>query len=102
MKVKFLPIAREELFVAVEYYGAIEKRLGPKLKEEARIARERIAGNPLAAALRAGGYRRVNLRMFPYYFAYIILDETIWVLAFGHHARRPEYWLGREGEVFRR
>jgi hypothetical protein len=97
-----LPVAREELFEAAGHYGAIEKRLGARLKEEARGVREHIRKNPLAAALRAGGYRRVNLRIFPYYFAYIVHGRAIWVLAFGHHARKPEYWIGRKGEIFRR
>jgi hypothetical protein len=28
-----------------------------------------------------GGYRRVNLKVFPYYIAYIVRNETLWILA---------------------
>ena len=31
----------------------------------------------------------------PYYIAYIIHSEVIWVLAIAHSARRPEYWITR-------
>ena len=42
-----------------------------------------------------GGYRRVNLRVFPYFVAYVSSGDTIWVLAIGHVRRRPEYWIKR-------
>jgi hypothetical protein len=41
------------------------------------------------------GYRRVNLRVFPYYVAYIVRDPTIWVLSIAHGHSLPEYWIDR-------
>ena len=45
--------------------------------------------------LRPGGYRWVNLRVFPNYLAYIVHNAQIWVLAVAHTYRKPEYWIGR-------
>ena len=42
-----------------------------------------------------GGWRRVNLPGFPYYIAYVIIDELILVLAVAHAARHPNYWKER-------
>ncbi|MCH8474742.1 MAG: hypothetical protein LAT55_05875 [Opitutales bacterium] len=54
-----------------------------------------ITENPTIPRLRDGSYRRVNLAVFPYYIAYSIKDNTIWVLAIAHGHRRPEYWIDR-------
>jgi len=51
------------------------------------------------AAPAAGGYRRVNLRIFPYYIAYIIRSNGLWILAIAHTHRRPEYWIEREKTI---
>lgn len=100
-RIEFIDATLAEVDEALSHYESIDLDLGICLREEVGRYADFIRRNPLVTALRAGGYRRVNLRTFPYYFAYIIHEETIWVLAFGHHARRPEYWRGREGEVFR-
>jgi hypothetical protein len=46
-----------------------------------------------------GGYRRVNLRTFPYYIAYIVHENTLWILAVAHSHRKPEYWIERKQEI---
>jgi hypothetical protein len=43
--------------------------------------------------VRRGGYRRVNLRVFPYYVAYIVRDPVIWILSIAHSHSLPEYWI---------
>jgi hypothetical protein len=37
----------------------------------------------------------MNLKIFPFYLAYAIWEDTIWILAVAHGARRPEYWIER-------
>ena len=54
-----------------------------------------IRANPNAPRLRKRGYRRVNLKTFPYYLAYGMEGGDIVVLAFAHTAREPEYWIRR-------
>jgi hypothetical protein len=52
-----------------------------------------VAIAPEQPRLRHSGYRRVNLDRFPYYIAYSI--EAGVILAIGHAARSPEYWIER-------
>lgn len=54
-----------------------------------------IAENPDVPRLRDGGYRRVNLKIFPYYVSYVVRDAVIWILAVAHGHTLPEYWINR-------
>ncbi len=54
-----------------------------------------ISRFPELPRMRRKGYRRVNLRAFPHYVAYVIREETIWVVAIAHGHRRPEFWIDR-------
>ena len=55
-----------------------------------------IAANATLPRLRPGDYRRVNLKVFPYYIAYALRDDSAVVLAIAHAHRQPEYWIGRQ------
>ena len=55
-----------------------------------------IAANPTLPRLRPGDYRRVNLKVFPYYIAYALRHDSAVVLAIAHAQRQPEYWIGRQ------
>ena len=99
MKVEILQEAEEELNQAIVRYEEIEAGLGIRLKEEARLAIRWIGDNPELPRLRPKGYRRVNLKVFPYYVAYSIWADSIWVLAIAHGHRRPEFWLQRKTKI---
>lgn len=99
MKLEILQEAEAELNHAVARYEAIEPGLGLRLKEEARKALFWIREHPDLPRLRPKGYRRVNLKVFRYYVAYHLWNETVWVLAIAHSHRRPEYWIGRKQQV---
>ena len=55
---------------------------------------EWIAANSALPRLRRD-YRRVNLKVFPFYVAYVVEGDLVWVLAIAHSYRRPGYWMGR-------
>jgi plasmid stabilization system protein ParE len=96
MIVRVLPEARRELRDAADYYEQEQIGLGRRLWHEVA---EHVAWLRLHAdvpRLRAGGYRRVNLRVFPYYIAYVTRGEVLWILAIAHTHRRPEYWIDRK------
>lgn len=99
MTVRILLEAEGELNEAVAYYEEKEKGLGVRLKQEAREALDWIVQNPHLPRLRSKDYRRVNLKIFPYYVAYLVWADTVWVLAIAHSHRRPEYWIGRRQQV---
>jgi len=95
MNLRILDEAAAEFADAIDRYEFIESGLGIRLKQEMRAAVVWIAEHAELPRARTLGYRRVNLKIFPYYLAYMILDDTIWVLAVAHAARRPEYWINR-------
>ena len=96
MQVTFSPQAREEIAEAAIYYEGQQSGLGSEYTEEVYAFVRMVAIAPEQPRLRPRGYRRVNLDRFPYYIAYSIETEVVLILAVGHGARRPEYWIKRK------
>jgi len=92
MDVEILPHARAELINAVEYYEREHSGLGVRFWNEVDRSIEWIANHAAVPRLRPSGYRRVNLRVFPFYVAYVI-RERVRVVAIAHVRREPEFWL---------
>ena len=99
MIVEFLPQARSELHDAVSYYEGELSGLGLRFWDEVDQHISWITENPEVPRLRSGGYRRVNLKIFPYYISYIVRDPVIWVLAIAHGHSLPEYWIDRPESI---
>ena len=99
MKKIVLQQAFEELNDAIAYYEEQQAELGLRLKDEVDQHVNWILGNSTVPQIRRGGYRRVNLKVFPYHIAYIIREDTLWILAIAHGHRKPEYWIKRKNEI---
>ena len=95
MIVRILDDATAEFANAIAHYEEMESGLGVRFRLEIQAAAAWIENHPELPNLRPNGYRRVNLKVFPYYVAYVIHSGIIWILAIAHGARRPEYWLER-------
>jgi plasmid stabilization system protein ParE len=95
MTVIILGEAEEEFAQSVAYYESKETGLGARFRNEVAKGMQRILRHPELPRLRPKGYRRLNLRVFPHYIAYIIRGETIWIVAIAHGHRRPEFWVDR-------
>ena len=95
MIVEFLPQARSELHDGASYYEGELGGLGLRFWDEVDQHIAWITENAEVPRLRSGGYRRVNLKIFPYYISYIVRDQVIWILAVAHGHTRPEYWIDR-------
>ena len=95
MNVRIIDEATAEFVDAVARYELIEAGLGMRLSEEVKSAITWISNQPELPRIRPKGYRRVNLKIFPYYIAYIIHLDEIWILAIAHSARLPDYWVAR-------
>ena len=91
MTIRVLAEAKRELQEAVAYYDGLQPELGRRLWQEIDEHILWVSLHPEVARLRRGGYRRV----FPYFIAYIVRGDLIWVLAIGHARRLPEYWIKR-------
>lgn len=99
MKKILLQQAHQELISAVEYYEEQQTGLGLRLLDEVDRHIQWILQNPHIPRVRDGGYRLVNLKVFPYYIAYIIREDILWILAIAHKHRHPEYWIDRKNDL---
>ena len=99
MKVTILQQAYKELENAVDYYEGEQDGLGLRMMDEVDNHVTWILKNPTVPRLGEGGYRRVNLKTFPYYIAYMIHEDKLWILAIAHGHRKPEYWIKRKNEI---
>ncbi len=99
MNIRILAEAELELTEAIASHEEIEPGLGLRLKEEVRVAIAWIGEYAILPRLRSKGYRRVNLRVFRYFVAYAVIDETVWILAVAHGHRRPEFWIERKTRI---
>src|SRR5947209_4877675 len=99
MKLEILEQAEKELDQAIGYHEEIQPGLGLRLKAEAREVINWIRTNSEIPRLRPKDYRRVNLKVFPYYVAYFVWRDTIWIVAIAHSKKRPEYWISRKASI---
>lgn len=94
--VEFLPEALCEVEEATRYYQSFDADLGLRFRQLIEGACVAIAGSPLHWNERKGGFRRVNLRGFPYYIAYFMRGDRIIIAAAAHVSRHPDYWKKRQ------
>ena len=87
--------ARSEFLDSIEYYETQQPRFGRRFKVEVEQTLLWLVEHSEACRLRPGGYRRLNLRIFPYYIPYVVRGSNLWVLAIAHQRRKPEYWIRR-------
>lgn len=99
MKISFVNEAQLELLDAISFYEEAQPGLGRRFKDELDRRLQRLPDHPEAYRVRKGGYRRLNLTVFPYYIPYILRAETLWVLAVAHSRRKPEYWIERRMRI---
>lgn len=94
MTVELHPEANAEFATQVEYYEQVEPGLGQRFYREVIGRLNWIAANPMLPRVRKD-YPRVNLRVFPFYVAYVVEGDLVWILAIAHGYRRPGYWRER-------
>ncbi len=99
MTLLVLEQAEREFSKSVGYYESKEIGLGVRFRNEVASIVSSIQQHPEVPRLRLRGYRRVNLRVFPHYVAYVIRRDTLWVVAIAHAHQRPEFWIRRIGKL---
>ena len=99
MTIRFVEEAQAEFLDAIAHYEDARAGLGARFKDAVDRSVLWIADHPELYRLRPGGYRRINLRVFPYYIPYIVRGQTLWVLAVAHGSRNPHDWISRRNKV---
>lgn len=97
MSVFFHPRVAAEVDAIMRYYEEVaDSRLADDFYEEFRSKVLEIAENPEHFNERVGGYKRANLRRFPYNFLFRETGADIRILVVRHHARNPRYGAKRK------
>jgi plasmid stabilization system protein ParE len=94
VRVEFHPEADAELSAQFEFYQQQQAGLGHRFYLEVLACVDWLRENPTLPRARKG-FRRINLKVFPFYIAYVVEADVIWVLAVAHGSRKPGYWKGR-------
>ena len=87
--------AEVELWEAVEYYESRSPGLGLDFHAEIEVSVDTISESPDRWPVRDDGTRRYLTQRFPYVVVYVRLPDHIWIIAFAHCKRRPQYWSDR-------
>ncbi len=99
MTVRFVDEANHEFLDAIAKHEEARAGFGQRFKDEVDRCVLWVADHPELYRLRPGGYRRINLRVFPYYVPYVIRGDTLWILAVAHGSRKPRYWVSRRTQL---
>jgi toxin ParE1/3/4 len=91
--------ASQELWAAVEDYEARASGLGRRFLAAINVTLNHIAAFPHTGAavprVTQQAARRFPVRKFPYHVVFMEAEDVVWVLAFAHDRRRPNYWRRR-------
>jgi hypothetical protein len=97
--IRLVEEAQREFLDGISYYEQARAGLGVRFKDVLNRTIRWIVDYADVPRVRVGGYRRVNLRGFPYYVAYVVRGDVLWILAVAHGSRKPLYWISRRDEV---
>lgn len=89
------PIADQELNEAAEYHERQSPGLGQCLYDEFEVLMERLGQHPESGKKVADQIRLAALKTFTYNVLYSNWSDRIYVVAFAHKRRDPDYWKDR-------
>jgi plasmid stabilization system protein ParE len=96
MEVIYHPLVRRDVLEIRRYYRNISSKLTDEFRDELRDTISRAAENPLRFPPVERGFRRANLKRFPYHVLYEVQAQLIRVMLVRHHKRHPQFGLARE------
>ncbi len=96
MRVEFHPAVERDVAEALQRYDSVSQRLGQDFKAELRRVIAVAAAKPARFHVVKPGFRRANLKRFPYHFIYRELADGIRVTLVRHHRRRPDVGMERQ------
>jgi len=96
MEVVYHPLVQQDVAEVLAYYHKVSERLANEFHDELRSMINEASENPLKFPPVEQGFRRVNLKRFPYHVLYEVRPDEIRVMLVRHHKRHPRYGLDRE------
>lgn len=69
----------------------------PRLRFEPEVLAvfDRLTSDPDQWARQDETVRRFVMKQFPYTVYFEVVGQDVWILAVGHHSKKPNYWGGR-------
>ena len=95
---KPLHIAEEaeyELAGSVAFYEKRQSGLGLDFERAAQRVLKKIASSPDRWPVGKYGTRHYLMQRFPFVIHYLDTPDRIWIVAFAHTSRKPNYWKTR-------
>ena len=96
MSVEYHPAVEEDVAEALQRFDTVSQTLGEAFKAELRRQIAVAAAKPRRFHLLKAGFRRANLKRFPYHFIYRELADGIRVTLVRHHRRHPDFGMQRK------
>lgn len=88
--------ARAEVDAAATYYNELQPGLGTEFLRELQDTFNNALERPKSGHLFSRTKHRFMLvNRFPYVVYYLELEDSVWIAAISHGARRPGYWKKR-------
>ena len=94
-QILILPEAEQELREIVKFYEEKCSGLGLNFLREIESGLKAVKNLSNIWQLLKDGTRRYLVHRFPYLVVYIHNNDSIWIIAFAHCKRKPEYWRDR-------
>ena len=96
MKIRYDPLARDEVIKAAQYFEAQVGGLGNRFLVEIDKVVHDIADMPaLWPITKYGTRKRILVSPFPYSIHYKIVHDEIVIIAVAHQSRHEDYWASR-------
>ncbi|HEX5218588.1 MAG TPA: type II toxin-antitoxin system RelE/ParE family toxin [Verrucomicrobiae bacterium] len=95
MEVTHHPLVKQDVVTALKYYSEISPGLAAEFELELRELIAKAKDNPLRFHPVDRGFRRANLRRFPYHIPYEVRAESVCVMLVRHNKRHPDYGMER-------
>ena len=87
--------AEAELAGSVAFYEERQSGLGLDFERATREALKKIASAPDRWPMGKDGTRHYLMERFPFIIHCLDMPDRIWIVAFAHTSRRPNYWKRR-------
>lgn len=95
MNVLIHPLAKAELYEAIEYFESKRPGYGALFRREFEKTLDRVIANPETWQELKPGVRTCRMRVFRYILLYRFRENEISLFAVAHPSRKPAYWNSR-------
>ena len=94
-QIEFHPSAIREIRDAIQWYRDRDEQVGEEFRSLITAAEELVQRSPESWASYFHETRGFRFQKFPFVMAYVIRDDTIFIVALAHTKMKPGYWHER-------